>query len=160
SHEAELKRARQDAEDASRAKDVFLAALSHELRTPLNPVLLVASDALVNQQLEPAVRDAFEMIRRNVELEARLIDDLLDLTRFTRGKLVLDKVPLHAHKVLQESISILRPEIEQKGLRLEEQFLASQDLISGDTVRLQQIFWNILKNSIKFTPAKGTITVK
>jgi PAS domain S-box-containing protein len=83
--EQELKRARDEALNASRAKDDFLAALSHELRTPLNPVLLVASDAATNADLPPETRADFEMIHRNVELEARLIDDLLDLTRISRG---------------------------------------------------------------------------
>src|SRR6185436_17909111 len=89
--EQELEHARDMAERANRAKDDFLATLSHELRTPLNPVLLLASDAANNDKLPPAVRADFETIAKNVALEARLIDDLLDVTRIIRGKLPLDR---------------------------------------------------------------------
>jgi signal transduction histidine kinase/CheY-like chemotaxis protein len=159
SHSA-LKLAHEETLAASRAKDDFLAALSHELRTPLNPVLLVASDAANNPQLPAGTRADFEMIRRNVELEARLIDDLLDLTRITRGKLLLDWQLLDAHHVLQEAMATVRMEAEKKEIRLAPVLHAGDHAVYGDSVRLQQVFWNVLKNAVKFTPEGGKITVK
>jgi len=129
------------------------------LRTPLNPVLLVASAAAANLDLPPGVRANFDMIRRNVELEARLIDDLLDLSRITSGKLRLEKRSVNAHGILKTTISMLQSEMEQREIAIVQKFEAFQNIVSGDTVRLQQIFWNILKNAMKFTPPKGTISV-
>jgi PAS domain S-box-containing protein len=159
-YEQELKRARDEAERASRAKDDFLAALSHELRTPLNPVLLIASDAAADYELPPDIRANFDTIRRNVELEARLIDDLLDLTRITREKLQLEKRIVSGHAILKEAISVVQSEAEQKEIAIEQKFGAHQDSVFGDAVRLQQIFWNVLKNAAKFTPAKGAIFIE
>ncbi|HEY3760589.1 MAG TPA: ATP-binding protein [Verrucomicrobiae bacterium] len=145
---------------ASRAKDDFLAALSHELRTPLNPVLLIASDAAANQELPARTRVDFEMIRRNVELEARLIDDLLDLTRITRGKLTLEQQSVDAHDVLREAVSTVSADAEKKQIQFEFALHAKKCVVKGDPVRLQQIFWNVIKNAVKFTPEHGRITVK
>ena len=158
--EQELERARDEALNASRAKDDFLAALSHELRTPLNPVLLVASDAANNPQLPDETRADFEMIRRNVELEARLIDDLLDLTRISRGKLSLEKRPLDVRAVLQDAIAIVQADAKVKQISLTLDFGADQYMVLGDSVRLQQVFWNVLKNAVKFTPEGGKITIE
>jgi PAS domain S-box-containing protein len=158
--ERELERAHAEALAASRAKDDFLAALSHELRTPLNPVLLVASDAANNPQLPSETRADFEMIRRNVELEARLIDDLLDLTRITRGKLPLEMQPLDVLTVLQDAITTVLADVEKKQIAISFDFKAEQYAIVGDAVRLRQIFWNVLKNAVKFTPEGGRITVE
>ena len=159
SHSA-LKLAHEEALAVSRAKDDFLAALSHELRTPLNPVLLVASDAVNNPQLSAGTRADFEMIRRNVELEARLIDDLLDLTRITRGKLLLDIHSVDVQATLREAIATVRMDAEIKQIVLALDFCAGEHIVSGDAVRLQQVFWNVLKNAVKFTPEGGKITVK
>lgn len=120
--ERELERAHNEAVAASRAKDDFLAALSHELRTPLNPVLLLASDAANNSELPAETRADFEVIRRNVELEARLIDDLLDLTRITRGKLSLEKRPLDVRAILRDTIAIVQAEAEIKKNRPDARF--------------------------------------
>ncbi|HEX2861955.1 MAG TPA: PAS domain S-box protein, partial [Lacunisphaera sp.] len=158
--EIELKRARDEAIAASRAKDDFLAALSHELRTPLNPVLLLASDAANNPDLPAAVRTDFDLILKNVHLEARLIDDLLDLTRITRNKLHLDQRPCVVHTILQDAIANVEAELIEKKLSLEVDFGASSSRVKGDSVRLQQVFWNILKNAVKFTPEGGRITVR
>jgi signal transduction histidine kinase len=157
---AEVERARDAAEKASRAKDDFLAALSHELRTPLNPVLLLASDAAVNATLPADVRSDFETIRKNVELEARLIDDLLDLTRITRGKLVLDLHRVNVLVVLRDAIATVAAELEQKRIALVTTFSADAHEVMGDPVRLQQIFWNVLRNAVKFTPPNGRIVVE
>ena len=104
---------------ASRAKDDFLATLSHELRTPLNPVLLIASDAVNNHELAPGVRMDFNTILKNIELEARLIDDLLDLTRITGGKVILDKRIIDVHSVCREAIATVQEEIDPKRNRSE-----------------------------------------
>ncbi len=145
---------------ASRAKDDFLARLSHELRTPLNPVLLLASDAAGNPDLPADVRAHFDMIATNISLEARLIDDLLDLTRIARGKLSLDLRPTDVHVVVKEALEMVRGDVEQKRLTVELKLDADQHKIHGDDVRLQQIFWNVLKNAVKFTPKDGRITVE
>jgi PAS domain S-box-containing protein len=152
--------ARQSAEAAGQAKDDFLAALSHELRTPLNPVLLIASDAAENHDLPPGVRTDFETIRKNIELEARLIDDLLDLTRITCGKLSLDFRILDAHAVLRDAIAAVQSQINAKRLKLILNLNATAHMIRADAVRLQQVFWNVLKNAVKFTPANGKISIE
>ncbi|MFT3867511.1 MAG: PAS domain S-box protein [Nibricoccus sp.] len=155
--ENELKRARDEALAASRAKDDFLAALSHELRTPLNPVLLLASDAATNPEIPAAVRRDFEFIRKNVDLEARLIDDLLDITRITRGKLPIDQRNCRLHGILKDALANVQADMREKKIELRADFKASKSTVWGDAVRLQQIFWNILKNAVKFTPPEGTI---
>lgn len=157
---AELGTARDAAERASRAKDEFLAALSHELRTPLNPVLLLATEAADNPALPAPIRADFQQIARSIGLEARLIDDLLDLTRITRGKLSLDLQPIDVHQVLREAIATTQAEINEKNLILEIKLGAAHSRIAGDAVRLQQVFWNVLKNAAKFTPLGGTIRVE
>ena len=155
-----LRQAKESAESANRSKDDFLAALSHELRTPLNPVLLVASEAANNAELSAETRAHFDMIRRNVELEARLIDDLLDLTRITRGKLSLEKSPLDVRAVLQDTIAIVQADVDKKQIALIFDAGPKAHIISGDAVRLQQIFWNVLKNAVKFTPVGGKVTIE
>lgn len=145
---------------ASRAKDDFLAALSHELRTPLNPALMIASDAEENGSLAESVRADFAAIRKNIELEAGLIDDLLDLTRISRGKLVFERQRLDLHRVLSEAMTAIRPEVERKGIVLDMHLEAGLTTVSGDPVRLQQVFWNVLRNAAKFTGDGGSIRVQ
>ncbi|MEO6567559.1 MAG: PAS domain S-box protein [Opitutaceae bacterium] len=157
--EKELERARDEALAASRAKDDFLAALSHELRTPLSPVLLLASDAAENVELPPAVRNDFDTIRKNVELEARLIDDLLDLTRITRGKLMLELRPVDAHAIVLDALATVQADIQAKRIKLTLDLDATHPKVWGDPVRLQQVYWNVLKNAVKFTPDEGAITI-
>lgn len=156
----QLKRAHDEIQSSSRAKDDFLAALSHELRTPLNPVLLVASEHAGNETLPAPIRADFEMIRKNVELEARLIDDLLDLTRISRGKLSLNNQHASLHEILQDALAKIAGDIQQKQLKLQVKLAAAHDAVLGDTARLQQVFWNVLKNAVKFTPVSGQIIVK
>ncbi|MBL9169472.1 MAG: PAS domain S-box protein [Verrucomicrobiales bacterium] len=157
--EEELERARDTAEQANRAKDDFLAALSHELRTPLNPVLLLASESANDMSLPAEVRADFATIAKNVTLEARLIDDLLDITRITRGKLPLDLKSIELHSVLLDAIATVRPEVEQKELHLHLDLKDKNSWVMGDSVRLQQVLWNVLKNAIKFTPKGGDVWV-
>ncbi len=158
--EREMELARDKALAASRAKDEFLATLSHELRTPLNPVLLLASEAAADSSLPERTREDFATIRRSVELEARLIDDLLDLTRITRGKLSLNLGRQDVHAILKDALAALRSDFEQKGLQLEVELRAPEPRVWGDAVRLQQVFWNVLKNAVKFTPAGGRVQVR
>ena len=157
--EAALRIARDEALAASRAKDNFLATLSHELRTPLNPVLLLASEAAADATLPAAVRTDFETIARNVTLEARLIDDLLDLTRIAHDKLTLNAVPLDAHGVLRHVLGTMRQEARAKRIELATHLDAAASGVAGDDARLQQVFFNVLRNAVKFTPAGGRIDV-
>jgi signal transduction histidine kinase/ActR/RegA family two-component response regulator len=157
--EAALAHARDEALAASRAKDEFLAALSHELRTPLNPVLLLASDGANDPALPTPVRDTFAVISRNVSIESRLIDDLLDLTRIGSGKLSLHLQTLSLDRLLAETLETLRRSIDEKPLTLHLDLRGADALIAGDFTRLQQVFLNLLNNAIKFTPARGRIDV-
>lgn len=145
---------------ASRAKDEFVAALSHELRTPLNPVLLLASESALNPDYPSSAREAFRVIEKNALLEARLIDDLLDLTRIERGKLALELQRVDVHAPLRDALATVRADASERGVTIEKALLAESSIITGDSGRLQQVFWNVLKNAIKFTPAGGTIRVR
>ena len=158
--EQDLAAARDAAEAANRAKDRFLAALSHELRTPLTPVLMVAAELARDKEVPQEYRQHFETIRSNVELEARLIDDLLDVTRITAGKLQLRLQPREAHKLIRKVLAILETEIQEKQLEVELDLSAPNPHALADEVRLQQVFWNVLRNAVKFTERGGRITVR
>jgi PAS domain S-box-containing protein len=158
--EEQLAAAKAAADAGSKAKDDFLAALSHELRTPLNPVLLVAVEGERNPDLPPSVRADFAAIRRNVELEARLIDDLLDLTRISHGKLRLERQVLDAHELLHACVGFVQPEIEAQGLRLTVALGAAEHWVEADPVRLQQVFWNVLRNAVKFSLSGGDVALR
>ncbi|HEY1793110.1 MAG TPA: ATP-binding protein [Opitutaceae bacterium] len=152
-------RRERETEAASRAKDDFLAALSHELRTPLNPILLIASEGAADPALDERARAALHIVQKNALLEARLIDDLLDLTRIEHGKLGIDIRRLDLREVLEDAITVLTPSVEEAGLRLETSLLPFNTQVMGDPNRLQQLFWNIIKNAVKFTPRGGWISV-
>ncbi len=158
--EEALRVAQHEAEAANQAKDRFLAALSHELRTPLNPVLMWACAALEEPNVDTELREGLRMICRNIQLEARLIDDLLDLTRISRGKLQLKRHLCDAHELLQHTVEIVRSQITGKDLRLSLDLSAGSHVVNADSARLEQVFWNILKNASKFTPAAGEISVR
>ena len=152
--------ARALAEQASHAKDNFLAALSHELRTPLTPVLAILSNIREEAGLPKELTEDLETVRRNVELEARLIDDLLDLTRITRGKLELQCEDVALGRLIEDAINTCLPELKSKHLNLVRELEETEQKISVDPARVTQIFWNLLKNSVKFTPEGGSITVR
>ena len=165
--EAALEQARRDAETAraaaeaaNRAKDQFLAVLSHELRTPLTPVVMTLAGLEMDRSLSQDVRDDLAMIRRNVELETRLIDDLLDVTRITHGKLRLHPQPTNFHALVESVLDILRSEIRGKRLDLRCDLAASDAVVSGDAARLQQVVWNLVKNALKFAPDGGRVSVR
>ena len=156
--EAALREALDAAEKATRAKDDFIATLSHELRTPLNPVLLIASANANKEELSPEVRDDFEIIAKNVALEARLIDDLLDLTRMIRGNLSLELRPVDINSILRDALNNVKPELSQKHITVTTDLGDCPYAVLGDSVRLQQVFWNILRNAAKFTHPGGAIS--
>src|ERR1700730_13711186 len=157
----DLVQAEETARTANHAKDQFIARLSHELRTPLTPVLAVVS-YLVKQtsSLPPELRNEIEMIQRNVELEAQLIDDLLDITRISSGKLELALEVTDAHVTIRDAFDICAQDIRNKKINAELQLQASQHRILADPVRLHQVFWNIINNAVKFTPAGGQIVLR
>src|SRR5438874_1723933 len=158
--EKELERAKENAEAASAAKDRFLATLSHELRTPLNPILLWADGVLNQPGLDPELEQGLRMVCRNVELEARLIDDLLDLTRIARGKLQLRLQPADVHEVVQHAIEIVRADVDCRHIQLSVTLEAASHQVNVDPPRMQQVFWNILRNACKFTADTGKISVR
>lgn len=156
----ELSRAKTAVEEVSRAKDEFLAVLSHELRTPLSPVLLSASALEHQRDLPEEIRSELAMIRRNVELECRLIDDLLDLTRIARNKLPLNMQSVNMHQLVQETLRICHDDIVARRLHVALHLDADVHRVHGDPTRLQQVLWNLVKNACKFTPESGSITIR
>ncbi len=157
--EEELQQQKAVVEGVNRTKDHFLAMLSHELRTPLTPVI----SALEGLETEPAqtgeVKSALAMIRRNVELETQLIDDLLDFTRIAKDKLQLRFAPVDAHLAISNVVEICRAEADPKKLRVHLNLRANTHCVAADTAKFQQIIWNLLKNAIKFTPEDGEIAI-
>ena len=148
------------AEKANKAKDDFLAALSHELRTPLTPALAAASYLVDNAEKLPSeFGEDLDTIRRNVQLEARLIDDLLDLTRVKRGKIDLRFERVDAHDCVRQAIEITHSTIAEKGLKLSVSLNAENHHIRADSVRIQQVFWNLINNAVKFTASGGQIEI-
>jgi len=157
--EAVIEEQKSVVEAANRTKDNFLAMLSHELRTPLTPVI-AALDALKSEPLESSeTREALAMIRRNIDLESQLIDDLLDLTRITSDKLQLQLEPLDAHQAITNVLEMCGVELNGKQLHLTLDLRAEDHHVAADAPKFQQIIWNLLKNAIKFTDEKGAITI-
>ncbi len=165
--EEELKAARLSAEQAknaadaaNKAKNHFLAVLSHELRNPLNPVLATASMLREDPRFDADAREQLEVICRNAELEARLIDDLLDVTRIERGKVELDRRPVELGTILRRAAEVCRPDIEARKLEFGIDASDWPYWVDADAARLQQVFWNLLKNAIKFTPKGGCVGLR
>jgi PAS domain S-box-containing protein len=145
---------------ADRAKDRFLAILSHELRTPLTPVLATVQLMEKDPSLSSGQRESLNVIRRNVEMEARLIDDLLDLTRISRGKVELRHEVVDAHATLKAALEISHGEIASKQLEVSLGLWASERHVWADPSRLQQVCWNLVTNAVKFTPRGGRISLR
>jgi signal transduction histidine kinase len=156
----EAKRLKQEAEAANHAKDRFLAMLSHELRTPLTPALLAATELEERGNLPASAMENLAMIRRNIEVEATLIDDLLDLTRVARGKMELSIRPTNVHGTLQRAIEICRQDFNEKQIELTTDLSAQRSLAMADPARLQQVFWNLIKNAVKFNRRGGQVTIR
>ncbi len=155
-----LRRSAEEAHAANRAKDDFLAALSHELRTPLTPVLMTATALESDPTLSPEVRAQLSVVRRNVELEARLIDDLLDITRISRGKLTIAAAPTDIHQLLRDAMDIVRSDGLSSQVNIVFALEAARHHALVDPIRIRQVFWNLIKNALKFTPAGGCITLR
>jgi two-component system CheB/CheR fusion protein len=154
-------RAKAAAELANRTKDHFLAVLSHELRTPLTPVEMGVSMLQDRPDLDPRVRETLEMIRRNVDMEARLIDDLLDVTRIARGKIELHRSTVELSTIIQRAVEVCKPDIEAHNLHFSvDMGLGPAYWLDADVSRLQQVFWNLLKNAVKFTPHGGCLGIR
>jgi signal transduction histidine kinase len=149
-----------EAQEANAAKDRFLAQLSHELRTPLTPALLLAQSCACREDLPQDIRDDAKIIQRNLELEARLIDDLLDLTRVASGKLKIEAAIVDGHEVAIKACDVCRTEMRAKSLRLAVELSAVRHHVEADPARLQQVLWNLLRNATKFTPSGGSITLR
>lgn len=156
----ELHLAKESAEAANKAKDHFLSVLSHELRTPLTPVLAEISYLETQLGLPSEFLQHIGMIRRNLELEARLVDDLLDLTRIRRQKICLHFEVVDVHQMLRNAIEMVQSVIDTKSIDAAISLRANRHDVWGDPDRLQQVFMNLLSNAAKFTPKKGLITVR
>lgn len=157
--QAALREAKEAAETANQSKDHFLAVLSHELRTPLTPVLMTVDSLQQDASLSPAVREDLAMMKRNIQLETKLIDDLLDISRITSGKLALHVSSVDLNDVVRNVCRICGPLIRERGIELKIRLDRAGGVINADPARLQQVLWNVLMNAIKFTPAGGSITV-
>jgi PAS domain S-box-containing protein len=154
------RQARREAEEANRAKDEFLAVISHELRTPLTPILTWSRLLRSGKLDQPATERALEAIERATRSQAQLIEDLLDVSRITSGKLRLEVRPIELPPVVEAAIESVRPGAEAKGIRLEVVLDHDAGIVSGDPERLQQVVWNLLSNAVKFTPRAGRIQVR
>ena len=157
--QAAIEQQKDAVEAANRTKDNFLAMLSHELRTPLTPVLAAVDALEADGARSPEAKNSLSMIRRNVELESQLIDDLLDLTRIAKDKLQLRFGPLDAHEVITNVVEICQPEAKARNLKVNQNLRGGAHHVSGDAAKFQQIIWNLLKNAIKFTADNGEITI-
>jgi PAS domain S-box-containing protein len=157
--ERRLVHAKEAVEASSKAKDKFLAALSHELRTPLTPVLATLSSWEATNALPDTLRSDLQRLRRNVELETRLIDDLLDLTRIENGKLSLEKERVEVHHLIDSAVDLFREEVQTRGLQLHCRFNAENSWLEADPARLQQILFNLIGNAVKFSREGGTIEI-
>jgi PAS domain S-box-containing protein len=157
--EKALNAARIAAETANKVKDRFLAVLSHELRTPLTPVLMTAAALEHDPWLRADVREEMTMIKRNIELETKLIDDLLDLSRIASGKIELKIENIDLNEAVMHTCTICRPQLLERKQRLELELGNDIGAIPADPARLQQILWNVLKNAVKFTAPEGRIVL-
>lgn len=157
---AKLSKATRAAERANQSKDAFLAMLSHELRTPLTPALIAAATLHEDARLPPDVRAQAGMIERNIALEARLIDDLLDLTRISRGKLLLRPEACNVHSLIERAVAMLRQEAQDKSIAIDQRLEAEHPVFRIDPGRFQQVVWNLLRNAIKFSSNGSSVCLR
>jgi signal transduction histidine kinase len=157
---AEVRRQKAEADAANQAKNRFLAMLSHELRTPLDPILMWSHAILEDQETPRELKEGARMIRRNVELEARMIDDLLDVARISGGKLQLNLQVSDAASLFRHALEMVQAEAVRRRLDIRVDLTATNHRVLVDGARIQQVFWNVLKNAKKFTPDGGTISIR
>jgi two-component system CheB/CheR fusion protein len=155
-HEA-LEQSRQQAEAAGQAKDQFLAVLSHELRTPLSPVSLAIDALSMRNDLPADVRSMLALMRRNLDAQVRMIDELLDITRIARGKMEIERRDVDLHEVANAAVEVCQTPLRNKEQQLELQPMATRSLVVGDFDRLRQAVWNLLQNASKFSPRGGRV---
>ena len=153
------RQARSEAERANRLKDEFLAMLSHELRTPLNAVLGWAKLLQIGKPEVEELKQGLQTIERNAQVQAQIIEDLLEMSRITSGKVRLDVRRIDLRSILHRSFETISPTAQAKGIQLKLVTDPRAEPISGDPDRLQQVFWNLLDNAIKFTPPGGEVLV-
>ena len=164
-HEAErvarslAERARADAEATNRSKDEFIATVSHELRTPLNAIVGWSRMLADNTMPEERRRHAVDVIRRNADAQARLIEDLLDVSRIISGQMRLDVKVIEPVRIITAVIETVRPALDAKEITLDVILDSDDPTVLGDEARIQQIVWNLLSNAVKFTPRKGRILI-
>lgn len=158
-YENEILKARKAAESASAAKDAFLSFVSHELRSPLSAILNWAT-LLAREDVDKVkIRRGLEAIDRNAKLQLKLVDDMLDHARLASGKVKVDLVHLDARPILQHVVESLQPTASAKGITLDSLIDAGTAKLAADAERLQQVFWNVLNNAVKFTPRNGRVSV-
>ena len=153
-------KARQQAEEASRMKDAFLATVSHELRTPLNPILGWAYNLRMGAVEPDLLQEGLESIERNARIQSQLVEDLLDVSRIVSGKLNMNVQPVHLQRVIEAAVESVHLAAQAKRIELVLNFAPEVPLVAGDPGRLQQVFWNLLSNALKFTPEEGRIEVR
>jgi len=151
--------ARQQAEEASRLKEEFLATVSHELRTPLNAVVGWSKLLRSGQLDDDGKAHAVEVIERNAAAQRQIIEDLLDVSRIVSGKLRISTQPVDLLLVIHAAIDAVRPAAEAKEIKIRIHVDAPDSIVRADFERLQQVFWNLLANAVKFTPHEGVIDV-
>lgn len=154
-----LRSAKDEAERANRAKDRFIAVMSHELRTPLTPIAFAAQVLETKAELPPALSSLLPMIRRNIALETRLIDDLLDVTIIEQGKFAIHRASIDLHEVVEAAVEAAAGDIERAGLKLDLLLDGRETQMDGDAARLQQVVGNLLRNAIKFSRPGGRIVL-
>jgi PAS domain S-box-containing protein len=155
---AAAERLAEQAAEANRVKDEFLATVSHELRTPLNAIV-GWTKLLLQRSLDPAVARGIAVIDRNADAQAQLIDDILDVSRIITGKLRIDLHPMDLRTVTKDAIDVVRPSADAKQIKLDLALECQDCLLIGDPTRLRQVAWNLLSNAVKFTAKGGSITV-
>lgn len=158
--EMELLQAKEEAEEASRSKDRLLAAVSHELRTPLNPVLMAVHAWERDASLPGQLREDLRMVRRQIELEARLIKDLLDYMAISHGKMRVEFFSVDANELLEYLRELIAADAQQKRITLRLELRAERHHVFSDPERLQQVLSNIFENALKFTPEGGSISIR
>jgi len=158
--ERQLAAAKREADAANKAKDRFFAVLSHELRAPLHPALMISASLASDEAMPERFREDIQLVHRNIQLEASLIDSMLDLTRIANGKLQLHVQPLDLGVILSDCVKMCRSEAAEKSIQLSLDAGAAHHFVNGDSPKLQQVFGNIVRNAIKFTPTGGQVAIR